>query len=232
VLWLDDYERRARLVPGLLLVAPVALVIVTFGLKDNPVIAAIIGALAAFGAPVVLANLVRHYGLAVQDALYEAWGGKPTTVLLQSAPAAQRQVWRAAVERVSGQQLPPIGQADDHGAYDAATSAVIARTRDKTRFNLLFQENRNYGYERNLFGLRAFGRTLSVACLFGSAIAVGVLAGSEHRHMRAEWVVGLAALFIITLVWIVLPSRSRARTTAYKYAEQLLGAAVELASQS
>jgi hypothetical protein len=229
MLWLDDYERRARLVPGLLLIAPIALAIVAFGLKDNPVVAAILGALTAFGAPVILANLVRHSGLAAQDALWASWGGKPTTVLLQNAPAAQRQAWRAAVEKVSGQQLPAIGQADDEGTYDAATSAVISATRDKSRFNLLFVENRNYGYERNLYGLRRFGRLLSATCLLGSATAVGLLAGLAHRHVRAEWVVGLAALLILTLIWILLPSRDRARTTAYKYGEQLLNAAVELA---
>ena len=101
MLWLDSYERRARLVPGLLLVAPIGVAIVMFGLNTNPVIAVVIGSLTTFGAPVVLANFVRHRGLAAQTKLYGERGDKPTTALLRTGPGARRAKWRAAVGRVS-----------------------------------------------------------------------------------------------------------------------------------
>ena len=86
--------------------------IVMFGLKDNPVVSAIIGSLATVGGPVVLSNYVRHKGLAAQDGLYKSWGGKPTNQLLQSAAAARRDAWRSGVEAVSGHPLPAVGQAN------------------------------------------------------------------------------------------------------------------------
>src|SRR6266496_5192960 len=98
MLWLDDYERRARLVPGLILVSPIALTVVMFGLRENAVVAAIIAALSTFGAPVVLANYVRHRGLELQGELWKRWGGSPTLELLKAAPPARRQTWRTAVE--------------------------------------------------------------------------------------------------------------------------------------
>jgi hypothetical protein len=52
------------------------------------------------------------------------------------------------------------------------------------------------------------------------------------RIVRAEWVIGLVALAALLIVWIALPSSSRARVTAYKYAEQLLDAGVELAANA
>jgi hypothetical protein len=200
-----------------------------FGLKDNPVVAWIVGAVATFGGPVVLANFVRHKGLAVQDSLYESWGGKPTDQLLQSGPVAQRDSWRAAVETVAGKQLPTVGQVDQGSQYDAAVKVVISKTRAK-QFKLVFSENRNYGYERNLYGLRNLGRILAGAFLVLSGIAVGLLISVGHRKTRAEWLIGLTALAGLLLLWTLLPSRERTRTTAFKYAEQLLDAAVELAS--
>ena len=41
--------------------------------------------------------------------------------------------------------------------YDACVSCLIERTRDKTRFRLLFEENCNYGFRRNLWGMKPLG---------------------------------------------------------------------------
>lgn len=56
---------------------------------------------------------------------------------------------RTAVAANSGVQLPASGEPDD-GRYEAAVAAVISRTSDTKQFRLLFNENRNYGYERTL----------------------------------------------------------------------------------
>ena len=93
---------------------------------------------------------------------------------------------------------------------------MISRTR--SGFNLLFNENRNYGYERNLYGLKKLGRSVAGATLVCSAIAVGFLIGVAHRKTRAEWIIGLIALSALAMVWIFLPSEKRTRRTAFKYA--------------
>ena len=232
VVWLDTYERRARLVPGLLLVAPVAIVVVMFGLRSNPVVSAILGALTAFGAPLILANFVRHRGVAAQDALYASWGGKPTTELLETGTTARARRWRAAAQQVTGERFPETDEPDPEGRYDAAVATLISKTRDARTFPMVFNENCNYGYERNLYGLTALGRVTAAVCLAASGIAVGLLIAVSGRIVRAEWVIGLVALAALLIVWIALPSSSRARVTAYKYAEQLLDAGVELAANA
>lgn len=79
MLWLDDYERRARLAPGLLAVLPIALVILALGLRRLPIVSALLSLVTAVGGPVVLASLVRHRGLRLQAELFRKWGGAPTT---------------------------------------------------------------------------------------------------------------------------------------------------------
>jgi hypothetical protein len=226
--WLDDYERRARLVPGLILVSPIALTVVMFGLRENTVVAATIAALSTFGAPVVLASYVRHRGLELQEELWKRWGGSPTLELLKSAPLARRRRWRTAVERVSGQALPPANAEGRDDEYEAALAIARTKTRDNTRFKLLFEENRNYGYERNLLGLRKLGLTLSGVAISGSATAVLVRTVTGHSF-RGEYAVGLLALVVVFVLWLRLPSERRTRTSGNLYAVQLLDATVDLA---
>src|ERR1700730_18752231 len=80
---LDEYNRRARLVPGLFFVLPVPVVIVALGLRQNPVVAVLVSLIPVMGGPVALADYVRQRGLKVQEALYAAWGGSPTTAALR-----------------------------------------------------------------------------------------------------------------------------------------------------
>lgn len=233
MVWLDAYERRARLVPGMLLLAPLAVVIVMFGLRSNPVVAATVGALTTFGAPVVLVSYVRQRGVAVQSELYDSWGGKPTTKLLRAGGNARARNWRRAAAQVSKQEFPPENQPDPEGRYDAAVAVLISRTRgDRNRFGMIFEENKNFGYERNLYGLRRPGRVFAGVCFVGSIAAVAYLVWSRGQSVRAEWVVGLVVLGALLLIWIFLPSGVRARVTAYKYAEQLLDAGVDLADSA
>jgi len=102
MMWLDAYERRCRLLPGLLAVMPIAIAITALGIKDAPVVSAALGLLSLAGGPVLIASVVRRKGLAAQDALWRNWGGPPTTRFLRSRESSvstvQREAWRQAIE--------------------------------------------------------------------------------------------------------------------------------------
>ena len=46
--------------------------------------------------------------------------------------------------------------------YEEAVTALREATRDTSRFPLVFAENANYGFRRNLWGLRPIGTTIAV----------------------------------------------------------------------
>ena len=105
---------------------------------------------------------------------------------------------------------------------------ILSKTRDAKQFGMVFNENRNYGYERNLFGSKKLGILVSLTTLLGAGVAVLILTVGEHHKVRPEWIIGLVVLVGLTALWLVLPSKARTKTTAFKYAEQLLDAAVQL----
>jgi len=243
VLFLDDYERRARLVPGLLAILPLIVLFAVLGLRRIPAATYVTGTLALAGVgPVLIAGAVRSFGRATEQWLWDSWGGPPTTAWLRlDAPSddeAQQLLWRTAVETASGVALLTLrterrDRAKADNAIKLATKRVRDRTRDKEKFALLFNENRNYGYERNIYGLRWAARGISLMSALGLASYVKWVAPLLDRpQISAGNLFGLAACLFCLIGWLILPSKKRVRYAADRYATELLHAAVTLKDES
>lgn len=237
VSWLDPYERKARLAPGLLVILPVVIVIAAAGLREQPMVAFIGGLLVTTGFPVLLVNTVRDRGLKAQEDLAKQWGGMPSTISLRHcgppSEAERRAHWRANVIRVTGRGLPTAQDEEQDpdrsdSLYRAAIADLREMTRDRSRFPLVFEENRNFGFERNLLGLRPIGLwTAIIASLVLLAILLlrleGVMNGS-----RADALVALGFMIFMIAMWIWLPSADRVRRVGFRYAERLLDSASQV----
>lgn len=233
----DRYEVRARLVPGLVAVLPVPVAICALGLRHDPLISALLALGSAVGAPVVLASYVRQQGKALERRLFETWDGPPTTVMLRHrgppSHAIVRNQLRAQVSRVVQRSLPSAAEeAADPAMSDEIYAAAIARlrglTRDRKRFPLLFTENRNYGYERNLLAMRPLGLLASaVTCCFLLACIALTIAGLLSIRSD-DPVIGSIATAVIFVGWLLIPSPANVRRIAEDYASQLAEAAWNL----
>ncbi|MBD2598193.1 hypothetical protein H6G74_28280 [Nostoc spongiaeforme FACHB-130] len=171
----DDYNRKARLTPALFAGMPIALIALTLFPDKVWSWGGVISLLAWFGVLRLLAQLARDMGKAKEDELYTAWGGKPTTCLLRHRNAQNKVElarWHSKLHDLTGQPLPSQSEelADPHladQAYDTCVRFLIAKTRDHSKFSLLYEENCNYGFRRNLLGVRPLGIiTSSFGALF------------------------------------------------------------------
>ena len=107
----DRYERKARLLPGLLLAAVPA---VTAGAVLQEFASWQKAASSAVGvellAAIVLGQFARARGRRVEEVLWKAWGGPPTTRWLrpwdQTCSDQQKSKWRGAIKRLTGLSLP------------------------------------------------------------------------------------------------------------------------------
>lgn len=228
----DQYDRRARLAPGLLATAPIAVLVVTLGLKKYPAVAAASGLVAGASGAYVLAVLVRHFGRRLEATLWASWDGRPTTRFLRlrdaSANAVERGVWRDAVQRVTGiTLLSAEAEGDDPTTADetieAAVNQLLPLGQGATKYPLLHAENIQYGFERNLWGVRWVARALSVAC----TLALIVIFIVEPTSIAAAAVVaGVAIDLGFAIGWFVVPSANRVRLASERYARQLFHAVV------
>lgn len=239
---LDRYEWQARLVPGLLALLPVAITIAALGLRHAPVVSVILSLVSLAGGAVLLADVVRGLGLQTQELLWASWGGAPTTIALRLREATpnsvQRDIWRAAVQKVSGIQLSSArSESTNPDRADQSIRAAVARiremTRDQQRFYMVQVENRGYGYQRNFYAVRVIGR---IAAFLGLLVILGFilwpLISGKHPDLQTAYILGITADILIALGWFLLPSSRHVRRAGDKYAQQLLEAAVTLAADS
>lgn len=103
--------------------------------------------------------------------------------------------------------------------YEACTKLPISKTRDRRRFPLVFEENVNYGFRRNLWGMRPAG--FAISAIATSAAAVALIANSEGPLALAWFIVLLANAsflawwaFRINSDWVFIPAKA--------YAERLM----------
>lgn len=230
MLWLDEYERAARLAPGLLALLPIPILIAAFGVKHNPTVAAAVSLIVAAGGPLLVAKYVRARGKALETRLFTEWGGAPTTLLLLPSDAGDpvRTRRRANLEAVSGMALPTSWTEETAQICGDAVTVLRQRTYDHGTFPLVFAENKNYGFERNALAVRPEALGLSVAGLL-IAGAGWAASASHHIHANVSAVaVGSIVILALLVFWLTWPTTKRVRAASDLYAAQLLDAAATL----
>lgn len=221
---------------------PVAVTVTALGFRSVPVVSIATSLASVAGGPVLLAGTIRGLGLKVQPELWTAWGGSPTMMALRlranSANEVQRDVWRRAIEQVTGIQLASrrSESANPQGAdqkIDVAIGRLRELTRDEQRFALIQAENRGYGFWRNFYAIRHLGR---LAALAGTLVIAGLtlwrLESGVHPVIQVASALGLVINALVIVLWLALPSVDRVRVAGDKYAYQLLQGAVSLASEA
>ena len=173
----DEYARRARYLPGLLMLAPVGIVVAAAGWQDARMVTVVVGAAVTIGLPVVLESFVRQQGLAFEVTELAGSDGRWATTQMMwpladtdaetIRNAENRRVVEAVIAAVAGG-----GSSGEDAAVAATLDGAIAEirsiTRDASTYPILKAENTEYGMWRNLRGVRAFGRWIAAACAVAS----------------------------------------------------------------
>lgn len=224
----DGYTRRARLAPAFIAALPVSMiciaVIPNFANWHKLWLLAL-----SSGAIGLIGQMVREKGRKVQPQLWQSWGGPPTTQALRHRSATNSRLLARRHQQLAlllGEEMPSRRQeagnpnkADQ--VYEMAVRYLISRTRDTTAFRLIFLENCQYGFRRNMLGMRRVGLFLSTsACIATLGFAV------ESLHGLPIWRTGFtlvaAASLILTLVWWRVVNPDWVQAAARNYAERLL----------
>lgn len=234
----DAYTLQTRVAVALLATAPA----LALGIVILPTLpgAQKLWSLLAVGVTSYAANVARRWGNRVQPSLWEGWGGAPTTQRLRFRGAdSPSEVGRrhALCDKVlDGCQLPSRleEEADPEAAdaeYRAAMGRVINLVREAPEFRLLEKENRNYGFARNLLGIRWIGVGCAVVVL---AACLGFVAWQMRggQELSAAWLVAFPGMVAVLslLAWTQVGSEF-VRRPAEAYADRVVEALDDLASR-
>ena len=175
---------------------------------------------------------------------FSNWGAKPSVQLLrhrdETVDPLTKQRHHALLAARLGINFPSAddermvpAQADQ--LYETASRWLLEQTRDAGRFGLLLKENIDYGFRRNLYGVKYLGLAVAVICLLVIVSDVGLfLAVSPddlvQRLMSATLaqIVALGLCASMLMAWWLGVSERRVRSAAFAYAERLVAACESL----
>lgn len=186
---------------------------------------------------ILLAHVARDLGKKLEPQLFAKWGGAPTTVLLRQGSQLPSIIRLRILERLAketGVEAPsraveatnPAAADDTYALY---TRHLRNRTSDPDKFRILFGENLDYGFRRNMLALKPVGVTMASASMLAIAVRlVGVGARTPDRMLAA--VAGFVCLTLL-LCWHWVVTADWVRVAAFRYAEKLFEAAESLPAE-
>jgi len=178
----------------------------------------------------VLAQIGRDNGKKKENGLFKYWGGKPTSMILRHSNDHLDIHTKKRFHAILEQTIPNIEiptheeEKEDLKAadviYDSCTKFLISRTRDASKYSLLFKENVNYGFRRNLWGMKTWAIWIIAICLLIHSYMITQYFTSIETINTKDWM--LLSLFVLFLFfWLLIVNREWVKTTAFAYAERL-----------
>ena len=249
---LDSYTSRARVGPALIVVSPLGLLLLAL-LPDHPLtITVLLAILGTTGWSAIMAQVGRDPGWRKERALWDSWDGPPTTRFLRHRhtpgdPNLDLEM-RRRVEEWAGRPLPTREEeeADPSGAdrtYRRVVASLREATRDTTQFPLVFATNTNYGFRRNLLGLKSIGASATVV-LAATAWALLLFTVLGRPWPDPWWnalvypdstatirLVVAAADTVLAFFWVAWVKPRWVKPAADEYAQRLLASAQTLADR-
>lgn len=235
---MDAYDRRARFYPMVIVLLPALLGAASWMPAGIEVPGIAGGTVVTLAAAAFLAQLARDQGKRREKELFRLWGGRPSDRALSYAArffadATLARCHRKLMSLDSGLQLPASREyekehaKESKAAYAAATDLLVARSRDKERFPLLFKENISYGFRRNLWGLKSIGIVTSA---LGAAACTGkvLLLATADMPITSAAIVGAILSALLLAVWCVRVTPSWVRIPADGYSKHLVEASEHL----
>jgi len=225
----DRYERRARLLPGLIAATPMMLTIAAVSLGQTPWYTAVgLSAGAELVLAFVLAYLARATGKATEETMWAEWGGPPTTRWLRPSDTTcseqQKSRWRGVIKRITNLTIPAsVTPQRDVAEIDRIINDAVRqlryKLRDRPEASMVRIHNEEYGQVRNLCGLRWYWVGIAALSLVGCLVLLYL-----GESAWAGFAVAAASLVLALILAFLAPGM--VRRCANRYAESLFAAAV------
>jgi hypothetical protein len=239
---LDGYSLKARYLPALIVMLPLWLAFAVWFPPDKQFIGVFASAGVTLVFSMLLAQLGRDAGKARQKALFAEWGGPPTTRALSYKSSVVNHVTltrchEALRTLVPSLELPANEEAEKehwHAAkqhYESAADFLREATRDKAAFRLVYAENVNYGFRRNLWAMKPGGISTAVIAI------VAVVIHATKRQLANDALTGLDAASVLLAValltfWCLRFTKAWVKTSADEYSSRLIASAEVLATKT
>lgn len=234
---IDKYNLQARLYPSVIVLFPAFIVGVIYitGIEEYY---HYFTALISLGVlSFLLSQLGRDMGKNKEIKIYKIWGGKPSIQILRHTNTYLDSITKDRYHKIltnliDGLKLPNAEEEVDNPTkadeiYESCSKYLISKTRDTKKFNLLFKELINYGFRRNLWGMKPVALVIVFISLLIHILLVTSLL-TEFSKVQPKDIGFLIVLIVILFFWLFIVKRDWVKLTAFAYAERLYESLNEL----
>lgn len=223
----DRYEMKARLLPGVFAVAPLAVAAYVAAASSVSVLAGVgVGALVETLLMLFAGHVARVLGAGYETRLFN--GRLPTEVWLSDdSPRSrqQREQWVKAVNRLTKLDISRGDEEERAKLVRDAVSQLRGMLRGDAAMQMAQVHNEEYGFARNLAGLApvwlASAVTGASVCLFFAL-----------RHPNGWVAFAIELVFAVAAATYLSLAGVAVRWAADRYAEDLLTATVVVANRT
>lgn len=228
---LDTYERRARLYPMLLVLLPAVLGAASWVPVGIDVGGLLGGTVTSLVLAAFLGQIARDQGKRCEPELFRKWGGKPSVRALSYEgkffdAKTLRRIHRSLHDIDNELTFPKSAEEESaeresaFASYESASELLLSCTRDRERFRLVFSENVNYGYRRNLWAMKGPGTLLAV---LGAEASLGRLVQVAVMDSPIVWTAIVSGVMGVSLglVWVIHVREDWMHVAADAFARQL-----------
>ncbi len=222
----DPYERRARLYPSLICLFPLMVGVYSSFPILYKTISGLVALAIAVGLLQLFSHLARDRGKRLESVLFAEWGGMPSVALFRHSDSnipnpAKRRYHKMMSDETEIKnptvELEATNPNDADEIYQSWSDSLRGKTRDSKKYPMVFKENVNYGFRRNLLGIKRY-------CILSGLIALVIILLPAYKSGTITQVqIGISFVELAyILVFIFVVRRSWVKITAYAYAKQLL----------
>ncbi|KKL80717.1 hypothetical protein LCGC14_2001970 [marine sediment metagenome] len=229
----DEYERKTRFLPAVLSVLPLIPVSITFSFPLLEWIGLLIGGMGLWAImAVATSHIASLLGNHLQNKLWPDWPyDSPTNLWLhpqeESVSVQQKQRWYQAINSLVNIDIQQAVDASDQNELKATINdsvmglrSLMWKTPEAERVRL---HNIDYGYARNLTGLRPVWITLALSSFVGCWYAYFWL------NAAIFWAIMSSIVLVVALILaFLLPAYVRKK--AHYYAESFFGAVIAIST--
>jgi len=230
---INKYELNARIYPIIITLIPLLVIGIYFSIDYKNIYSAL-GGIGLFTLlSFVFGQLGRDNGKRAEKKLWNDWGGAPTTQILRLTNDilninTKKKAHQVLYEKtnIGSYDMENIEASDKDRAdeiYDAWCYYLRKQTRDISKYKLIYLENINYGFRRNLWGIKSLG------IIF---VVLSLIIITTHSYLNNQilevpnyllWVTLILLIFLL-LFWVTVVTKDWIRIVAFAYAERLIEA--------
>ncbi|TAK47200.1 MAG: hypothetical protein EPO23_12205 [Xanthobacteraceae bacterium] len=236
---LDPYSRQARHFPGLLSVFPPLITALAWfpALLMSNIGTILLTIITSCGLLYLLGSWARTRGKKVEKRLLEEWGGWPTTIFLRHSgpldPSTRGRYHTFLAANVPGIVMPSAAdEGADPKAADAVYASAVKCLKELVRKTapLVDKENAQYGFRRNLRGMKPIAITVCFVAAIGTLLAIALTAptfmpadlAAAARNTPVPIWVAFAVDVVAIIGWVAIVNDAWIRQAGDQYADALL----------